>query len=215
MGLNSRLKMYGKIISVNLVHNFLSPFVLAVCLVIITPFLFNINALSSREASRPLEFWLCFVGVILLVSVFLPEQDKDIRDVIRTKEFDYDNLCIIRLLYSVAAMIILIVLFAGIMKLCESDVRTYHVLGGIASAWFLGAVGFAAAGLTDHVMAGYMVSLLYYLANYGLKEKLGKFFLFPMTYSGNAGESKWLIGGAIVLTVVTICVMKWRHAVRF
>ena len=214
MVLNSRLKMYGKIISVNLVHNFMLPFALAVCFVMITPFLFNIDALSSVEAARPLEFWLCFVGVILLVSVFLPEQDKDIRDVIRTKEFDYDNLCMIRLLYSVAAMIILIVLFTGIMKLCESDVRTYHVLGGIASAWFLGAVGFAAAGLTDNVMAGYMLSFLYYLANYGLKEKLGKFFLFPMTYSGNAGESKWLIGGAIALTVVTICTMKFRRRLK-
>lgn len=211
MEINTEIKMYGKIAGVNLVHNFLPPFALSVCFLMITPFLFNINALSSTQAARPIEFWLCFVGVILLVSVFLPEQDKDIRDVIRTKKFDYNNLCIIRLLYSVGAMAVLIILFTGIMKFCESDVRAYHVLGGIASAWFLGAVGFAVAGITDNVMAGYMSSILYYLASYGLKEKLGKFFLFPMSYGGNGGESGWLIGGAVVLTILTVGIIKCRH----
>ena len=205
------MEMYGKILSVNLKHNFLLPFATAVCTVIITPLLFNIRALTSMEAARPIEFWLCFVGVILLVSVFLPEQDKEIRDVIRSKKFDYFGLCMIRLLYSVIAMAILITVFVGIMKFCESDVKGYHILGGIASAWFLGAVGFATAGLTENVTVGYMASLLYYLANYGQKSKLGKFFLFPISYQGDTKESGWRIGGAAVLTLFTMGVIKCRH----
>lgn len=205
------MEMYGKILNVNLKHNFLLPFATAVCTVIITPLLFNISALTSMEAARPVEFWLCFVGVILIVSVFLPEQDKEIRDVIRSKKFDYFGLCMIRLLYSVIAMAILITVFVGIMKFCESDVKGYHILGGIASAWFLGAVGFATAGLTENVTVGYMASLLYYLANYGLKSKLGKFFLFPISYQGDTKESGWLIGGAVVLTLFTMGVIKCRH----
>lgn len=205
----------GKIISVNLKHNFLLPFVSAVCAVMMTPFLFNINALQGMEAARPIEFWLCFVGVLLLVPIFLPEQDKDIRDVIRSKKFDYFWLCMIRLLYSVAAMVILIICFAGFMKACESDVRGYHILGGIASAWFLGAVAFSAAGLTGSVTVGYMAAILYYLANYGLKDKMGCFFLFPISYKGDTKGSGCLIGGAVILTIFTLCVIKCRHKCRY
>lgn len=215
MEINAKIKIYGKIAGVNLKHNFLLPFALSLCFMMITPFLFNINALSSREAARPIEFWLCFVGVILIVSVFVPEQDRDIRDVIRARKFDYENLCIMRLLFSAVAVAILIVFFTGLMKLCESDIRPYHVFGGIASALFLGAVGFAVAGLSDNVMAGYMSAILYYLANYGLKEKMGKFFLFPMSYGGNNTESGWLTGGAVVLVMITISVMRYRHKRRF
>ena len=180
------------------------PFASALGVLILTLLMFNITALQGTETARPIEFLLCFIGVTLLVPIFLPEQDKNIRDVICAKKINYFNILVIRILYSVAAMIILIALFVVVMKACESDVTVKHLIGGIASAWFLGAVGFAAAGITNNVTVGYMTAMLYYLANYGMKDKVGKFFLFPMSYSGRFDESGWLIFGAMALMAITI-----------
>lgn len=180
------------------------PFASALGVFILTLLMFNMTALQSIEAARPIEFLLCFIGVMLLVPIFLPEQDKNIRDVICSKKINYFNILLVRILYSVVAMIILIAFFVVLMKVCESHVTVKHLVGGIASAWFLGAVGFAAAGITNNVTVGYMTAMIYYLANYGMKEKLGKFFLFPMSCLGRFDESGWLILGAVALMGITL-----------
>ena len=202
--------IYGKITVVNLRYNFLMPFASALGVLILTLLMFNITALQSREAAKPIEFLLCFIGVTLLVPIFLPEQDENIRDVICAKKINYFNILVIRILYSVVAMIVLIAFFVVVMKICESDVTVKHLIGGIASAWFLGAVGFAAAGITNNVTVGYMAAMLYYLANYGIKDKAGKFFLFPMSCLGRFDESGWLIFGAVVLMAITLGICRQR-----
>lgn len=193
------------------------PFASALGVLILTLLMFSITALQAMEAARPIEFLLCFIGVTLLVPIFLPEQDENIRDVICSKKINYFHILLIRILYSVAAMILLIACFVAVMKVCESDVTVNHLIGGIASAWFLGAVGFAAAGITNNVTVGYMAAMLYYLANYGMKDKVGKFFLFPMSYLGRFDESGWLILGAVALMAVTlgICRQRGHAAGRF
>lgn len=210
-------EIYGKIIGVNLRYNFLMPFASALGILILTLLMFNITALQGKEAAKPIEFLLCFIGVTLLVPIFLPEQDENIRDVICSKKIDYFKILLIRILYSVTAMIILIAFFVAAMKVCESDVTVKHLIGGVASACFLGAVGFAAAGITNNVTVGYMAAMLYYLANYGMKDKVGKFFLFPMSCLGRFDESGWLIFGAVALMAITlgICRQRGNAAGRF
>ncbi len=203
--------LFIKILGMNLRHHFLFPFAASVALAALTPLFFNINALQGTAAARPIEFWLCFVGVVLLVSVLLPEQDKDIREVICSKKYGYCALLCTRLLYSVFAVAALIAVFVGIMRACECDVGIGHVLCGTAGALFLGAVGFAAAGLTENVTAGYMAAVLYYLANYGLQDKTGFFFLFPMSFGRSDAAGVWLAGGAFLLILFTIGVIKCRH----
>ncbi|MDE7178809.1 MAG: hypothetical protein K2O59_13435 [Lachnospiraceae bacterium] len=210
-------EIYGKIIGVNLKYNFLMPFASALGVLILTLVMFNITSLQGIEAARPIEFLLCFIGVTLLVPIFLPEQDDNIRDVVCSKKINYFNILLIRILYSVAAMILLITFFISLMKVCESQVTVQHLIGGVASAWLLGAVGFAAAGITNNVTVGYMAAMLYYLANYGMKDKVGKFFLFPMSYLGRFDESGWLIFGAVALMAITlgVCRKRGHAAARF
>ena len=77
-----------KILSENLKHNFLVHFILAVIIAVLTPVVFSISSLDARASAQPLEMILPFIGVILLTPVFLPEQNKEIRDVIRSKKTD-------------------------------------------------------------------------------------------------------------------------------
>lgn len=203
--------LFLKILGVNLRHHFLLPLAAAAGVVMLTPVFFNINALQETEAVRPLESWLCFVGAVLIVSVLLPEQDKNIRDVICARKCDYCVLLSIRLLYSAVAVTALIAVSAAVMRVCECDVRIEQVLCAAAGALFLGAVGFAAAGLTGNVTAGYMAAVLYYLANYGRKDKSAVFFLFPMSSGKSPVAGVWLAGGAVCMMFLTVGVIKYRH----
>lgn len=204
-------KNLGKIIGVNLKHHFALPFCSALGVWVLTLLLCSITALQGRECAKPIEFLLSFIGVMLLVPVFLPEQDKELKDVILSKKTDYFFICMIRVLYSVAAMAVLIALFIVLMKRCESEVTFRHFISGLGSAWLLGAVGFAAAGMTNNATFGYMASMLYYIANYGMKEKMGKLCIFSMYFFQNFDNGKWLIAEAAALMLVTMGVCRLKN----
>ena len=205
-----RKELYGNIIVVNLKHNFPAPCASAIGIFLLTLLLFDVTALQAGEAAKPIEFLLCWVGVMFLAPVFLPEQNKEIRDVICSRKIDYIKVCILRVLYSAAATAVFVSLFISIMKARECDVDAGVLFGGIATALFLGAVGFAAAGISGNTTIGYMAAFAYYLASYGMKGKLGKFYLFSMT-AGNVEDKKWLFAAAVLLICVTFVIMKVRQ----
>lgn len=205
-----RKGLYGNIIVVNLKHNFPAPCASAIGIFLLTLLLFDVTALQAGEAAKPIEFLLCWVGVMFLAPVFLPEQNTEIRDVICSRKIDYIKVCILRTLYSAAATAFFVSLFIGIMKVRECDVDAGVLFGGIATALFLGAVGFAAAGISGNTTIGYMAAFAYYLASYGMKGKLGKFYLFSMT-AGNVEDKKWLFAAAVLLICVTFVIMKLRQ----
>ena len=130
-----------KILSENLKHNFLVHFILAVIIAVLTPVVFSISSLDARASAQPLEMILTFIGVILLTPVFLPEQNKEIRDVIRSKKTDYLTVYIIRVLYSVISVMLITGIFVIVMKYCECDVTWKHFVGSCASSLFLGTTG--------------------------------------------------------------------------
>lgn len=191
---------FGKILSVNLKHNFLIHFILAIAVAFLTPVVFSISALDSRASAQPLEMLLSFIGTIILTPVFLPEQNPEIRDVIRSKKTSYLTVCIIRVIYSVVAIMLITGIFVLVMRHNECDVTYKHFIGSFASSLFMGTVGFTVAGLSNSVSAGYMASMVYYASNIGLKDKLGICYLFSM-YSGEVFSGKYLL---ILLSVVII-----------
>lgn len=205
-----RMERYRKIIWENLRHFFLLPFLTATGIFLVTALMFNLSALSEREAAKPIEFFLSFVGVMLLTPVFYPEQNQELRDVISSKRTSYLVVCALRVVCSVAAAAVLVTLFAGLLKWNESAVTNAHSYGGLATAVFLGAIGFCVAGITDNTTLGYMAAVLYYLLNYGMKDRLGKFYLFSMS-AGRFEGKEWLFLGALVLIAGTFAVLFFRR----
>ncbi|MDE6519186.1 MAG: hypothetical protein K2K91_01835 [Ruminococcus sp.] len=200
---------FTKILSVNLKHNFSVHFILAIAVAVLTPVVFSISSLDARASAQPIEMLLPFIGTILLTPVFLPEQNQEIRDVIRSKKTDYLIVCLIRVIYSVAAVMLITGLFVLAMKYCECDVTLKHFIGSSASSLFMGTVGFSVAGLSNSVSSGYMASMVYYAANIGLKDKLGICYLFSM-YSGGDFSDKYLLIllSAIIIAIVFIILRK-------
>lgn len=188
-----------KIARINLRHNFPVHFGIAAAVAILTPLVFSISALDFTASAQPLEMLLCMAGTALLTPVFLPEQNENIRDVIRSKRVDYLTVCFMRVVYSAVALAAIIGVFTFAMKLCECNVTLVHFGAGFASAFFLGAIGLAFAKFGGSPTVGYMASMIYYLGNFGLKDKLGKFFLFSVSGGERSVNAVLLVGGAVII----------------
>ncbi|MDE6426382.1 MAG: hypothetical protein K2K89_09670 [Ruminococcus sp.] len=200
---------FAKILSVNLKHNFPIHFILAVVVAVLTPVVFSISSLDSRTSAQPIEMLLPFIGTILLTPIFLPEQNQEILDVIRSKKTDYLIVCLIRIIYSVVTIMLITGVFVLIMKHSECEVTYRHFIGSFASSLFLGTIGFSVSALSNSVSSGYMASMVYYSANIGLKNKLGICYLFSM-YSGGDFSDKYLLIllSAIIIAIVFVIIRK-------
>ena len=155
---------------------------------------------------------MIWIGPALLATVFLPEQNPEIRDVVRARRTSYLQVCLLRILYASLTVIVLTFVFTGIMKAAESQILPYHIWGRICSALLLGAVGLAAAGISGNAAGGFMVCMLYYLASYGMGRKLGVFSLFSMSKGQMSGKG-WQLLTAVVLVVAALAVMRRRRQI--
>lgn len=206
----SYLRTIFRILGVNLKHNFISHLFIALIIALLTQEVYGITALNALEAAQPLERLLSLAGPVFLTPIFLPEQNENIRDLIRSKRTDYLAVCAVRLLYSIFFLAAIIGIFTFMMLCKESDVSIKHFVGGFSSALFLGSLGFFFAGITQNTITGYMVSAIYYIANYSLKNELKNFYLFSMS-AGSFNEKYWLLGGAAILfgaTFYTVRIQK-------
>lgn len=193
-----------KILKINLKHNFLPHFITALLIACLTPVIFGISSLGLLESAQPLEKFLSITGIVLLVPVFLPEQDENIYDLIRSKPTDYLTLCLIRLLYSVFCLAVIMGIFTVIMHFQECEITIRHFIGGLASALFLGSLGFFFAGISKNTLIGYMISLIYYIANFAMKDELKYWYLFSMS-AGSFTEKYWLMGSSVLL-IAAVCI---------
>lgn len=202
-----------RIIKINLRHNFLPHLFIAVLIAVLTPAAFQISALDFRSSAQPLEMLLSLSGAVLFTPVFMPEQNVGIRDTVRSKKADHIGIYALRAAYSAVFLAVLIGIFVVIMKLLECNVTVSHFAAGYASAMFLGAVGFAFAGISGSATAGYMAAMMYYIANFGMKDKLGIFFLFNMYFSGSSSSSPGLIAASVCIIMLTLLWLKIRDKV--
>lgn len=205
---------FRKIVSVNLKHQFRGPFLAACVITLLTPVLFPVSALPAPASARPLEMFLLWIGAVLLTPICLPEQDGNIRDCVRVRKLDYYCVCFMRFIYSAVVLFILEGIFVLAMKFGECDVTLLHFLGGSASALFFGCLGFFAAGISGNVIAGYMIQTVYYLMNYGLKDKMGVFYLFSMS-AGSFREKWWLYLFSAVLVAGASVGMRMKDKGKF
>lgn len=152
------------------------------------------------------------IGPALLATVFLPEQNPELRDVVRARQTGYLKICLLRILYASLTIIALTLIFTGIMKADESQVLPYHIWGSICSALLLGAVGLAAAGISGNVAGGFMMCMLYYLASYGMGRRLGCLSLFSMSKGEMSGKG-WQLLAAIALVTAALAIMRRRRQI--
>ncbi len=199
------LKLLGKIIKINLLIFFKIPFIACIMLLLITAILFPTAGLTGSDVCKPVEMLLPFLGTITMVPIFLPEQDLAIFDSVAGRKIGMNAIYIMRLLIAILFIILFVSAFCAFLRMNECSVPIYVVWGGITSAFFMGSIGFFAAGVSKNVINGMLVSMIYYLSNLGLKKQLGVFFLFRMSTGVFEGKL-WLLVAGLVLVILTFVI---------
>lgn len=196
-----------QIAKVNLRHNFLPLLLLSVIIMILTPVLFGTTNLDSKAAAVPLEIFISVIGIILLVPIFQPEQEEEIKDIIASKYIDSTYVHLVRVAYSVVGIIVLVLIFSLFMLLRGCEITITLICGTIADAMFLGSMGLLASAVTNNLPVSFMAPLLYYVINITMKSKLGNFNLFAMM-NGNYKPNIGLFVTSIIFITISILIKR-------
>ena len=140
---------------------------LAILYLLIIPVLRSIENLNEIYSAECLEQSVILIGILLIVPLHAAEHEAAIRDVVFTRKIPQWMVLLIRMLTAIVMLVLLTGIFAEIMivKKCTFPYMSY-VVGTVISELALGSVGFFAAVLSNSVIAGYLVSIGYFLFNY-------------------------------------------------
>lgn len=207
MGKSKTTLQVWQIAKVNLRHNFLPLLLLAVVIMILTPILFGTTGLDSKAAAVPLEMLISIIGIILLVPIFQPEQDEEIRDLVASKYVDSTYVHLIRVIYSIIGIVLLVMVFSIFMIMSGCEITIELIGGTIADAMFLGAIGLFTSAVTSNAPVSFMIPLLYYVLNLTMKSRFGNFNLFSMM-SSDYHPNIWLFVSSIAFIVIAVLIKR-------
>lgn len=205
------MERYVVVARENQKHNLWIPFLICILLLLASPLFLGIENLTEPEAAKVLEYYAVFISIILLPAVFLPEQDKDIRDLLSSKYMPVAKLYGIRMTQAIIYLMLLLGIYMCVLKAgnCEFAFLKLY-MGELATMVFLGGMGIFFYALTDQVVVGYMIPLLYYMLNITISpNKIKGLYLFSMSIGKY--EWKWTLGIAgVVLLAVGIVIRSKR-----
>ena len=205
------MERYVVVARENQKHNLWIPFLICILLLIVSPLFLGIENLTEPETAKVLEYYAVFISIILLPAVFLPEQDKDIRDLLSSKYTPMAKLYGIRIIQAMLYLMLLLGVYMCILKAgnCEFAFLKLY-MGELATMVFLGGMGIFFYALTDQVVVGYMIPLLYYMLNITISpNKIKGLYLFSMSIGKY--EWKWTLGMAgVVLLAAGIAIRSKR-----
>jgi len=158
-------------------------------------------------AARICEQFVVIIGVVILVPIFTPEEDENIKETINAKSISPILVYIIRILISIILLISLIALFVNILIYFGGTFTSGRlIMGTFVSALFLGGLGLFVATLTENVSIGYMIPIVYFVFDIMTKGKYTKnLFLFSLM-NNSIKEKYYLFLAAVVLIILSLLV---------
>ncbi len=218
------MERYLQIGKVNLRFNLLPHLIISLAFLCISPFLMGVENLDGSGSAKVLEMYVALIGIILMTPVFLPEQDKDTRDLVEAKYTSPVLVLMLRILEAFTCVLILVGVYVFILQYNNCVFPTFYFYWGtVAEAVFLGGMGLCAYCIFDQIAIGYLFPLMYYILAVGAGKKLLKdFYLFSMIYGGYQEKLRLALLGIIfiILGVLYPYINKrvvskmFRHAVR-
>ena len=189
----------ARVVSSDVKHNFLIHYLAAAAVMLATPVLFGLAELDSRMAAQPLELMPPLMGLILLTPLLSPEQNEGISDTVRSKMTSRQLVACTRIVCSLLVLALFTGALSVYMRYNDCDVTLKMFAGAFAGAAALGALGFFVSAVTDNVIAGYMVTIMYYIMDLFLKEKLGKFCLMSMSSNIKGSKPVLAVSAAVLI----------------
>lgn len=161
----------------------------------------NLDALHTAEC---LEQTISLIGIFLLVPLTAPEQSKETQEIIFSKPKSYGIILFVRLVVVSLLMLILVGAFAVVMLALQCTFPfVSYILGTYSTALVLGGSGLLAATLLNDQIAGYCLSLGYYLMNLlGGINANSRLFLFSMSEGDMATKGTLAVIGTVCILIV-------------
>ncbi len=173
----------------------------------------SFKGLGDTQAAKAMEMYVAFAGILLFVPLFMPEQDKDIWDLERSKGMPMWKVYLPRLLLASVCCLSVIALFLGIMV---NGGGTFHAFllfrGACCEIFFLGSIGYFTSAVTNQAVIGYMLAVIYFAVNLGGAKYLGNFALFQMMRGEYGTWMYWLLAAAALFAAGVA--LRERLAVR-
>lgn len=205
------MEKYVQIGKMNIKHNMLVHVLAAAAILVLSPLVIGVTSLEAPDTAKVLEMYVALIGIILLPPIFLPEQDKNLRDLVYSK---YVNAATVYTVRIIEALLILAAFLGTYMWMlwynnCQMDFWRYYG-GTMAETLFLGGLGVFFYGLFDNLVIGYMVPLFYYIAAMGSGARYLKMF-YPFSMAGGSYEEKgYLLLGGLALIAAGIALRSRR-----
>lgn len=170
--------------------------------------------LNEIQSAKVLEMYMSFAGILLLVPLFLPEQDEEIWLLEKSKATPLWHLYLVRLLIGILVMTAVAVVFLFRLKNGNSEVVFDKMfIGAFAEMLFLGAIGFFVSGVTNQAILGYMVSVIYYAVNVSNNKFLGVLALFQMA-KRNYDFAGWMLLASCFIFMLGIIIRENKSIYR-
>lgn len=198
------VERYYQILKVNLKYNLIPHVLITLILSLVAPAFMGVENLNQVQTARVMEIYVSLFGIILCIPLFIPDQDKNIKDLLQSKKEPMMKIQLIRVIEAVFFLSIIVALFLLRLKYgqCEFHFGRYFY-GTLANCIFLGGLGIITFSIVDNLAVAYMIPILYYILNYGSGPKLGKFNMFTMML-GSFNEKNYLFFVGMLLIVVAI-----------
>ncbi len=181
----------------------------------LTPLIFSIGNLDQAGSALVLEQFVSLAGVMLITPLFLPEQDKEIRELIESKYTDSTGIYLLRILLAALTLLVYICVFAGTMLALDSEFEGLaYIAGTFATAFFMGSLGLLAYAVSNQVTIGYLIPLGWYLFNLFTGSKyVQKLDLFSLA-KGSFEEKYGLLAVGFCFVVAALLVKKMQRSRR-
>lgn len=173
---------------------------LVVLLAVVSDGFVSFKGLESEQAAKVMEMYAIFAGILLFTPLFMPEQDREIWELERSKGTPMWEIYLPRILLAVLGNLLVIALFVGRM-VRGGGVFDVGLLfrGAFCETLFLGGIGFFVSAVTNQAVLGYMASVVYFAVNIGGGKYLGEFALFQMMRGEFGTWMYWLAGAGVLL----------------
>jgi hypothetical protein len=172
----------------------------------------DIRFLDEQSSAIVLERFVSLIGIIVITSVFQPEEDPGIAEIMNAKRLPQHRILVVRLILAVTDCFILIGASMLIMRMngCVFPFGEY-LIGVFATSYFIGAVGFIVAGVTRKTVVGYFVAVLYFFINMMTLPTSSNASLFSLTDGLLTPKLYLLISGTVLFVVTIIIRVSHRH----
>lgn len=173
---------------------------------LISPAVIGYSNLDTAQAARVMEMYFSITGMLLFAPLLIPEQDRSIRALIRSKELPLWQLLLVRLATAILVAAIIVLVILSIISNSGGTIAYSRLFAGsFAEIIFLGSMSYLISSITNQFILGYMAGFMYYAVNLGASKYLGHFALFQMI-RGTYGFIPWmLVLSAVFFIVGTIC----------